>query len=726
MNSVLQLKRLPTAQCRQWRGHRVVAACLLAAVWLGTSCSAVAQGRYTKVWEHYGPRFGASFEAGEGVGWSRNFGAAEAFLPVIGAPGNSLVFSELRWFSSEVNESGVNAGLGFRRRFDSFDRTVGLLLHYDYRQQGPYAFDQIGLGLEVLGPWDFRANAYLPTFFSDTDFIASQFVGYQLLIDQGAAALSGFDTEVAKEFSDFVWSPTIAAGVYHYDAQNISSFSIPSATGFKSRLSLNPDDCCELESMLQSDAAFDTTFSFRLTFRFGPGRSSRRFTSRGTRESAHDRLADPVRRQVNVAVVEKPGEVAVDPSTGQPLQFLHAAVSSIPGDGSFERPYSTLDQLLADPKFSAGGIIAYVRGQNTPVANLQIPQYSGNVVLSPNTQLLSFVPKQFVTTQNGLRQLPFSGTSDGLMPSIVGDITLANDVKLSGWDIQGTVLGNSISNYAIEDNNINVITLVSPVISLSGVSGAGSIARNRFGGTISVAGTSYQGDIVDNVGTTAINVNVNTIVGNISRNKRSETTGGIGPPVADELSLSVTADSFSGAIAGNQLNSGSGMSLLVTDFTGSIVDNQITSSTIDGLSGSFGNFSGTIGRNTANQNAGIGLNIFASNFSGTIFDNVASSNSFEGMRLQFAGAGTSTVGVTGNAFSNNNFIGGETEFEASNSGTGSVQLSLSGNSSNTLPFVGFNFDFLNTAGGVFSLGPTGVNGVNVGTVGSSDGSVVIP
>ena len=711
--------------CQPRGGKLIVAWLLIAAIWLNVGTISFGQGRYTKVWDFYGPRFGASFEAGEGVGWSRNFGAAEAFLPLIGAPEKSLVFSEMRWFSSEVDEIGVNAGLGFRRRFDAFERTLGILLHYDHRQSGPYSFEQIGFGFEVLGPWDLRANAYLPSFFSDTDLIAAQFFGNNLLIDQGAVALSGFDAEVAKEFSRLYWSPTFAAGLYHYDGNTLAGSSIPSTTGFRSRLGLNPDDCCELETTMQSDAAFDTTLSFRFTFRFGARRANNRFSTRGMRLRSHDRLADPTKRQVNVAVVEKPGEIAIDPATGLPLQFLHAAVSSVAGDGSFERPYNTLDQLLADPRFAAGGVIAYVRGNNTPVVNLQIPQHTGNVILAPNTQLLSFVPEQFVATQNGLRRLPFSGTSDGALPSIVGDITLANNVKLSGWDIQGTILGNSISNYIIEDNSINVLTLVSPVISLSGVSGNGRIARNRFGGTISVAGASFVGDVVDNVGTTAIDINVNSIVGNISRNRRSETNTGVGPPVVDELSLSVTADSFVGEIAGNQLNAGSGLSLVATTFNGNILDNETIASTGDGLTAALGSFSGSIGRNNASQNASTGFNILANDFSGTIFDNVASSNSLEGMRLQFTGAGNSNLSVSGNAFSNNNFVNG-TEFEASNTGSGSVQLNLSGNSSNTTAFPGFNFDFLNTGGGTFLLGPTGVNGANVGTVGSSDGSVVIP
>ena len=311
-----------------------------------------------------------------------------------------------------------------------------------------------------------------------------------------------------------------------------------------------------------------------------------------------------------------------------------------------------------------------------------------------------------------------------MLPSIVGDINLANDTRVSGFEVQGVVRGSSISRYIIEDNVLSALAISSPVIELAGVSGAGSILRNEFVGTISVAGASFEGDIADNVGTSSIDVNVTNFTGDIARNQRSSTNSG-GTPVIDDLSLSVTADSFTGNVASNRLNGGSGLQLFVTDFAGSISDNEVTASTVDGVSATFDSFNGQIGRNTANQNSSIGFNLFASDFSGTIFDNIANLNDSEAMRIEIAGAGPSSLSITNNRFSGNNFFTG-TEFEATNSGTGAVTLLLSGNSSDATAIGGFNFDLLNSGGGTFGVSPTGVNSVNTGTVGSSDGSVVIP
>ncbi len=79
--------------------------------------------------------------------------------------------------------------------------------------------------------------------------------------------------------------------------------------------------------------------------------------------------------------------------------------------------------------------------------------------------------------------------------------------------------------------------------------------------------------------------------------------------------------------------------------------------------------------------------------------------------------------VTGNALSGTN-AGTGTEATFTNSGPGSVILTLTGNSSsNTVGTGVYNFDLLNTGGGTFTLQPAGSDEDEVG---SSDGSVTIP
>ncbi|HUG89580.1 MAG TPA: inverse autotransporter beta domain-containing protein [Planctomycetaceae bacterium] len=70
----------------------------------------------------------------------------------------------LRFLSySEASDAwGYNVGLGVRTTAGPAQRIWGGNLYFDYRDLGSPDFQQIGVGVESLGPWDFRANGYLP------------------------------------------------------------------------------------------------------------------------------------------------------------------------------------------------------------------------------------------------------------------------------------------------------------------------------------------------------------------------------------------------------------------------------------------------------------------------------------------------------------------------------------------------------------------------------------
>ena len=93
------------------------------------------------------------------------------------------------------------------------------------------------------------------------------------------------------------------------------------------------------------------------------------------------------------------------------------------------------------------------------------------------------------------------------------------------------------------------------------------------------------------------------------------------------------------------------------------------------------------------------------------------------------------VNITGNIIAENNVLSdnfivngtAREEFSVVNLGVGTVNLFLNNNSSsNVVPVGFFNFDLQNNGGGAFNVTPVDVNGANVGTVGSSNGSVTIP
>jgi len=126
-----------------------------------------------------------------------------------------------------------------------------------------------------------------------------------------------------------------------------------------------------------------------------------------------------------------------------------------------------------------------------------------------------------------------------------------------------------------------------------------------------------------------------------------------------------------------------------------------------------------------NTITGGGTGIFAT---GPTLDLELSENSVldaanQAIQIEASGGVASTWIVTGNSLSGTN-LGIGTEATFTNSGTGSVLLILTRNSSsNALPDDLINFDLLNTDVGTFTLQPFGSN---TGEVDSSDESVVIP
>jgi len=106
-----------------------------------------------------------------------------------------------------------------------------------------------------------------------------------------------------------------------------------------------------------------------------------------------------------------------------------------------------------------------------------------------------------------------------------------------------------------------------------------------------------------------------------------------------------------------------------------------------------------------------------------LLDNTVLDAAIRAIEVEATGTGTSTWVVTGNSLSGT-AADDVTEALFTNSGTGTVDLTLTRNSSsNVVPTGQFNFDLLNTGGGGFTLQPFGSNS---GNVGSSDSSVVIP
>lgn len=101
------------------------------------------------------------------IPFASNYTTAELVLAPDYKLGSVLPLLDLRGHRFDNNTYAANAGVGGRYipdpGLDKFCEILGFNAYYDFRQGCIGYYQQVGLGLEVLGRrWDLRANAYAP------------------------------------------------------------------------------------------------------------------------------------------------------------------------------------------------------------------------------------------------------------------------------------------------------------------------------------------------------------------------------------------------------------------------------------------------------------------------------------------------------------------------------------------------------------------------------------
>ncbi|MBD2676566.1 MULTISPECIES: S-layer family protein [Nostoc] len=472
----------------------------------------------------FSPRFGVRYTT-EGAGYE-SFSSFEGFLPVLQTPGNSLTFLQGKVLLD--NDSNLASNILFGHRFFSQkdNRIIGGYISYSNRDTGRSNFDQLGLGFETLGSWDFRFNAYLPLNSSEKQFDQRNlpfFQGNSLMIERSRfleVAMSGVDAEVGTRLAR-IGSGDLRgyAGVYYY-----SGGQSREAFGWKTRIEARPNDYLGLSLSLQNDDLFDTRLVFSIGANF-PGSGARR--SKPKKDSALARMATTVENQATIlvavenrtdsfaAMIESNNQGSTS-NTNTPTNnpntptnnpqtptnnnsdrsiIIHVAPGGT-GNGTFEAPFGTIADALAVAK--ADNVI-YVRSNPTTV----FPPFA----IPDGVRVFSSGPLQIVDVKNlGVVTLPLSGsgihpTITGAVPTGNGLITLGNNTVISGFNIQipGTddargVKGTNISNVRILDNKIT--NAFSEGIYLENVTGTLEIARNTITDTRSpVIDTSLESGI---------------------------------------------------------------------------------------------------------------------------------------------------------------------------------------------------------------------------------------
>ena len=396
-------------------------------------------------------RISARHVAGEGVGHTTSYSSLDWFLPLLPAESDSTMwFGDFRALIFNDAEFGSNVGTGYRWFLEDQNRIYGINGYWDTLNDNSLLFNQAGIGVESLGQiFDFRANGYTPAVYDSYQHqLGTAYFQDNRLFVASTAALSGMDAEAGVNLPTFYQiSTSLFGGGYYYDSNHTIA-----AAGWRVRAEAMFRDCVVVGVSVQDDDLFGQTVNGMIELRhtvFHHATLARRSMRHKFRDAdgssdgqkVRHRLADPVYRRQNIVLQE----VGARPATlgGAPLNFVHVVPGGA-GNGTFENPYGTISTAMLDPLASTG--VVY-----TPYGGT----FTENVTMTAGSTLFSNGPTQFVTADFGSVPLPFSGGNSSLtaLPStIVGDVTLANNTVLNGFDVQGAISGTNVLGVSLANN----------------------------------------------------------------------------------------------------------------------------------------------------------------------------------------------------------------------------------------------------------------------------------
>ena len=398
-------------------------------------------------------RISARHVAGEGVGHTTSYSSLDWFLPLLPAESDSTMwFGDFRALIFNDAEFGSNVGTGYRWFLEDQNRIYGINGYWDTLNDNSLLFNQAGIGVESLGQiFDFRANGYTPAVYDSYQYqLGNAYFQDNRLFVPSTAALSGMDAEAGVNLPTFHQiSTSLFGGGYYYDSNHTIA-----AAGWRVRAEAMFRDCVVVGVSVQDDDLFGQTVNGMIELRhtvFHHATLARRSMRHKFRDAdgssegqtVRHRLADPVYRRQNIVLQE----VGARPATlgGAPLNFVHVVPGGA-GNGTFENPYGTISTAMLDPLAGSGVIY-------TPYGGT----FTENVTMTAGSTLFSNGPTQFVNSDFGSVKVPFSGANSSLtaLPStIVGDVTLANNTVLNGFDVQGAISGTNVLGVSLANNRI--------------------------------------------------------------------------------------------------------------------------------------------------------------------------------------------------------------------------------------------------------------------------------
>lgn len=646
--------------------------------------------------------------------------------------GNGYAFGDSRLTYTNEGELAWSFGGGYRHYVTAWDTVIGAYGYTDRDQITGAHFKQWSVGGEILANnWEARANWYEP--YGDTSTQTGSrtapgsqaFSGNQLLFDQidtFSEALKGLDAEIG-----FLLPGKISerfdirgfGGGYWYEGVGVDGF-----TGFSTRLQADVGDWLELGLKLTDDEVFHTNVAFSATVHFG-GFHSDEHTSR----SAIQRLAEPVRRNLNIAATVSDvvtGQQVAQNAAGDDLVIVHVdSDAAVSGDGTFELPFTRLQQGLlftsgtpadvADVVYVHAGSVFNTAPENTVVLNSDQSLFGEGFIPNANSTQSRVTENTINVLGIGDLTLPssqkFIDDPTLLRPMLVGSanpaVTLGDNSRMGGFIINNAigsgVVGNGVSDVFLSDLLIDT-------------TGGEGIALTNSMGIVSIVNTEIQ-----NTAGNAFQV----IGGNgqITYRSTSTTLDPSFSAITNSAGAAVLIDQTTGGfvnMTGTTIDDTGGTGIMIGSATtttagSATIDNAlITNSTATGIS--IQNASGTYRFRDTLRDA---TQIDSAAQQSILIDNLTGDVSFDNIEINTPGAAgieISNLAGTVDMFGNIDIAGGTTAsplFSVSGSLIGSA-INLAGDNNNLASLSGGGTGMLftnNASGSTFiASGQTVVSG----------------
>jgi hypothetical protein len=634
-------------------------------------------------------RFSMSHREGKGIGYPQGYTSLDMFF-AFSATEKAHPFFDIRGHMSNDGKPAANIGFGIRYLPDRTNAVFGINGFFDFRQARHSTFEQLGLGLEILGTqWGLHLNGYMPIIRTNNIVEVSfyKFSGHNALIHlENEVALKGADASLSRSL--------VHRGFFDLDAYLGGYFfqgkkQLTAPGGYvKLTSSLSRFFSVELQGsydtlykmIFQGAAAINIPLGKRVKIG-NPERSCY------TETALSRNLTDPVSRfEMIVTHLHQDTEIGLDPRTDLPLSIVFVNnTAPLGGNGTAEEPYST---LLAAELTSAKGEMIYVYTGNGTSSGMDFV----GITLKDKQWLQGSATSFDLLSTAGPVLIPASTSQLPYISSLLDGVTLASDNIVNGFKItafgSNIHAGASVINAQITNNVLS--DALTADINFDNAAGQINIESNNCN---SISGTGIN---ITSSTTFSANIESNTFSNSLAAN----------------INMLLTENSLSNIVIENNTLKNLDYGLQIILDTNAISDARIEGNTFTtngaGLFGALNIF--------PREQSTMTANIFTNTFSGAK----------SGIVTIASGTSYLTLGVLDNYISSTASEGAVFTNDSLSAAT--TTLALVGNTSTST--VGYTFENLGLFDSFNVMSPnlqiSGVEKINTGSIGTAGTITYIP